>query len=104
MHEAKTFTVGNDEVIGSVCIDVLAHGKYPLLQQRKFFGDYKLTEKDALESENLASLVYLQKCHEAGSQDEETGGVSAQGSCIFFSWMPLHILCLVGNSILFLRK
>jgi hypothetical protein len=35
--------------------------QYPLLQQRKFFGDYKLIEKDALELEILAALVYLQK-------------------------------------------
>lgn len=45
MHEAKACTVGNDQGIGSVCINVSAHGKYPLLQQRKFFGDYELMEK-----------------------------------------------------------
>jgi uncharacterized protein (DUF3084 family) len=31
------------------------------LQQRKFYGDYKLTEEDALESAKLAALLYLQK-------------------------------------------
>ena len=51
--------VGNDKMLGSVRIDVPAHDHHPLLQEREFFGDYKLTEEDALESANVSALLYL---------------------------------------------
>jgi hypothetical protein len=34
MHEAKACTVGNNQMVGSVCIDVQAHGQYPNLDHR----------------------------------------------------------------------
>ena len=37
----------------------MLHDKYPLLQQRKLDGDFKHTKEEALESANLAALVYL---------------------------------------------
>ena len=46
---------------GYVRVDVPVHDHHPLLQEREFFGDYKLTEEGALESENVAALLYLQK-------------------------------------------
>ena len=61
VHGVKACIVGNDEIIGSVCIDVPRHEQQPTLHKRTFFGDYKLTEEDALESAKLAALVYLQK-------------------------------------------
>jgi hypothetical protein len=61
MHESWARTVGNDQVIASVCIDVPANVHYPSLHQKTFYGDYKLTEEDALESAKLAALLYLQK-------------------------------------------
>ncbi|CAM0949879.1 unnamed protein product [Alopecurus aequalis] len=61
MFEAMTLPVGNGQLLGSVYIDVPTHDEYPSLQKRRFYGDYKLTEEDALESAHLASLLYLQK-------------------------------------------
>jgi len=59
IHDSRACAIGNDQVIGSICIDVPAHGEHPALK-RKFFGDYKVTEADALESARLAALIYLQ--------------------------------------------
>jgi hypothetical protein len=48
MREAKACTVGNNQMVGSVWIDVQAHGQFSYLAQQKFFGDYKLTEEDVV--------------------------------------------------------
>lgn len=61
MQEIRSCTVGNDQVIASVCIDAPAHGKYSMLHQRRIFGDYKLTTEAALESARLATILHLQK-------------------------------------------
>jgi len=61
IYKSRTYTIGDSEIVGSICIDAPSYGPYSMLHRKKIFGDWKSTKEESLESARLATLLYLKK-------------------------------------------
>lgn len=61
LHEIQVTDMNDDELLGSVCMDVPPHRKYPYTSRQEFFGKYTPWKEEAVESACSAALNYLKK-------------------------------------------
>lgn len=61
LHKIQVTDMNDDELLGSVCMDVPPHREYPYTSRQEFFGRYTPWKEEAVESACSAALDYLKK-------------------------------------------